>query len=378
MKSHNIPPERVAELEARAKSEAHRPPTDAEVLAKAQAAVAKAVGRKKGQSALQRTGGVTSWQAGFDDAIATLEAMRDEQRKLRADLGIVTEEPEDLDVWPERANEDHFTLGVLKIHTPWMKEAEAIATAHLALPCARCDSDGYAYTASDNPYERGAARCRCYGWKRNAKLFGEARLPAASLKHGLNQLNWDLIEGARLVPTAYGDDYFQPISLQSEARRIIRHTSHEDSGRFGLLLYGDTGTAKSHLIQGIARRATLAYGARSRWVNWPSLLERLKSSFNDTGETVSSIVGWLTSTDILVLDEIGGENVSGWAQARLEEVLTRCENSGITVLASTNYGKARLIKEIGEPSVSRLLGLCEIVEMRGRDYRAMSVKERGQ
>jgi len=366
-KTHGLSDERVNQLEARAKEVAHQPPPDPKDVKEA---------LKTLRESKPRGGEPTSWEDAFDNAIATLEAMRDAQRAKRAELGLVEETPEDTEIWPDFPQEAHFELYADTIHTPWMKDAESITAARLALPCARCDADGFSYDVAENGYDRRVRRCRCYGWKKNAKFLSESRLPARAAAHGLDRINWRLVSASRLVPSAFGDARFEPVSIESEARRILRRTSHEGSGRLGLLLYGDTGTAKSHIIQGLGRRAALVYGAKVRWVNWPSLLERLKSSFNGSGETVSSIIGWLTSCDMLILDEIGGENVSGWAQTRMEEVLTICENRGITLLASTNYGKDRLKREIGEPSVSRLLGLCELVVMQGRDYRSMSVKER--
>ena len=370
--SHGLSDERVSDLERSAKEVAQWRTSAAPAHA-ASANVEKTLRSPRGVR------GEYDLSAGLDKVIAAIEALRAEQGALKPAKITQAAEPKDTEIWPERAHEDHFKLTSARVQPPWMKQATEQLRAELGLPCARCEG-GLTLRQHEGEYGKRAESCRCSKWLYGARLLTNARMPGAAVGHGLGDVNWSLIEGYRLAPSAFDEvPRWDSIDLKNEARRILRGHTYDDSHRRGLLLTGTTGTAKSHIAQGILRKATLLYRVPARWVYWPDLLRRMQASFKNSkkgGETLDDIVNWLTEVRLLVIDEIGGEHVTGWARTQIESVLNRCENNKTTVIATTNFDEDKLREEIGDPSVSRLRELCEVVRVDGHDYRVMSLSER--
>jgi len=129
----------------------------------------------------------------------------------------------------------------------------------------------------------------------------------------------------------------------------------------GLYLSGSFGSGKSYILSALLNELSNK-GFKTIIVHYPSLLNKLKASFNDNN--YDEVLDEITTCDILLIDDIGAENNSPWArdeilgtilQYRMDNELSTFFTSNFTidelenVLSETSKGidqiKARRIIE---------------------------------
>lgn len=136
-----------------------------------------------------------------------------------------------------------------------------------------------------------------------------------------------------------------------------------------LCLHGAYGAGKSHLAAAIA----LDWASRGRQVRYrstPGLLDALKAGFAD-GTSDATFHDVLTC-DLLVLDDLGAEHLSGWARERLFRLLNERQHRATIITSnvhpddlagSTDVDAGRLM--------SRIVGNSRCVWLPISDYRRL-------
>lgn len=95
-----------------------------------------------------------------------------------------------------------------------------------------------------------------------------------------------------------------------ESKRFVEE--FEDRQGIGLMMFGTPGGGKSHLAAAITHEL-IAKDKSVVFQAVPELLERIRSTFNkNSKESEQQIMKALLSCDLLVLDDIGSERVTGW------------------------------------------------------------------
>jgi DNA replication protein DnaC len=144
----------------------------------------------------------------------------------------------------------------------------------------------------------------------------------------------------------------------------------------GLLLWGRPGVGKSHLAVAIAL-ALLEKGVCVRLVPVPDFLSELRDGLRQnvaTGKTM----GRLTTVPLLVLDDLGAENDTTWANETLYLLINCRYQNLLPLVVTTNRDLNDLEKSLGERTVSRLLEICVPLEVKGQDRRKQAANERKQ
>jgi len=127
---------------------------------------------------------------------------------------------------------------------------------------------------------------------------------------------------------------------------------------FGLFFAAPTGAGKTHLATAILK-AVILKGYSGIYGNVPRLLEILRELMFDRAHYDDrGFLARCEAADLLVLDDIGAETVTGWVQDRLYLLINRrYEDVGRTIV-TTNCGDAELREKIGERVESRLIEMC--------------------
>ena len=129
--------------------------------------------------------------------------------------------------------------------------------------------------------------------------------------------------------------------MNKELASTIDHFLSNTSKK-GLFICGPSGCGKSTLA-GFLTRSLANQGYHLGYVHFPTYLIDLKNSFSEFGN--DNNIEELRNVDYLVIDDLGGENVTSWSRDEvLAAVLTyRNQNKKITLFTS-QYTQDDLIK----------------------------------
>lgn len=152
------------------------------------------------------------------------------------------------------------------------------------------------------------------------------------------------------IVTAENKPLFEKCREYSE-----RFEEFSEEGK-GLLLIGSCGVGKTHLAVSILKQIA-EKGKSVMFGSMVEIIQNLKSSFDRKNETAneSDIIGMLSEIDLLVIDDLGKENISNYVKMIAYQVINRryCEMK--PTIITTNNVSEELIKKYDEATISRLI-----------------------
>jgi len=189
--------------------------------------------------------------------------------------------------------------------------------------CIRSEN-GLHFTVSNiSDVSRSSARlCPCGKANQRLSSIKAMKLPVEASEK--NHLNYDwMIEGHELVEKV---EYF--LKAISEGERKV------------LILVGDPGTGKTHLLYAMAYLAAISQGGSMRvnYISQPHYLSKVKAGFDDPHKRVERVTG----SRALFLDEIGYGRQTEWEKATINELLHHAWQSGQALVLATDIGWERL------------------------------------
>lgn len=140
-----------------------------------------------------------------------------------------------------------------------------------------------------------------------------------------------------------------------------------------LVIVGGCGSGKTHLAVAIIREARRNH--LSLFVVVPDLLDHLRSTFSpDSPVRYDRLFDLVRNTGLLVLDDLGTESSTPWAQEKLYQIINYRYNNRYPTVITTN----RRIDSIEERIQSRICdrSFCKIVEITAGDYRDLNIGQR--
>ena len=138
-----------------------------------------------------------------------------------------------------------------------------------------------------------------------------------------------------------------------------------------LLLYGKTGTGKTHISLSIAKRAAekgfnAAYGSL---VNYLSMIE--KEHFGKTDIQTSDTMNLLINAELLVLDDLGSEFSTSFYESVTYNLINSRINLGLPTIISTNLSVNELQSKYNDRIISRIFGSYNTLYFVGTDIRQL-------
>ena len=132
-------------------------------------------------------------------------------------------------------------------------------------------------------------------------------------------------------PSHLGRD--RAINLRRAFETCVAYADHPEGW---LLLTGAYGCGKTHLAAAIAN-ARLAEGYSAVFMTVPDLLDYLRAAFSPQSETpYDELFEQLRNTPLLILDDLGAQSSTPWAQEKLFQLLNHRYNAQLPTVITTN------------------------------------------
>ncbi len=150
-----------------------------------------------------------------------------------------------------------------------------------------------------------------------------------------NKSNTIFYETNELLRNAKMKDIYVDDSSRVEVLKYIKKFMSEYPFCKGIYLYGSFGSGKSYILNAVlnelSKKGTLCVS-----VYYPTLLKKLKDSFNSSNISFEQIYNEVENCDVLLIDDIGAENNSQWARDEILGTLlqSRMDNKRITFFTS--------------------------------------------
>lgn len=124
--------------------------------------------------------------------------------------------------------------------------------------------------------------------------------------------------------------------INTAAEMAYRYAAGESTVTPWLLLKGSYGTGKTHLAAAIANYR-VEQGEPALFVTVPDLLDHLRSAFGPSSETdYDDLFEQVRSAPILILDDLGAESPTAWAQEKLYQIFSFRHLKRLPTIISTN------------------------------------------
>ncbi len=138
-----------------------------------------------------------------------------------------------------------------------------------------------------------------------------------------------------------------------------------------IILQGGYGSGKTHLAAAIANYA-VQFGVPTLFLTVPDLLDSLRFAFDSLETTFEERFEQIRNAGLLVLDDFGTQNATGWAQEKLFQIVNFRYINKLPLVITTNLAMdemdARIRSRLQDPA------LVTIVKISAPDYRRPMVE----
>ena len=217
-------------------------------------------------------------------------------------------------------------------------------------PFGLCDGGGFLYDEETNT----AYDCRC----RPQRV---ARAKARSL--------------SAVIPRRYRDVSFDrpPVSeidppIVAATRRYAATIEDQLGAGRGLWFMGPPGTGKTTLAM-LVSQAALKAGQSVAIYSLPRLLNEIRET-QHSDRSYIDLLDRLTDVDLLHIDDLGAERTTEWVLEELYAIVNgRYEDQRSIVITSNITDPNELREQITARTVSRLIEMCDEIQVLGEDHR---------
>jgi len=201
-----------------------------------------------------------------------------------------------------------------------------------------------------------------------------AALAQAEMEKRKNQLDRQyaerverLLKNAGVSLKAAARMTFDTYSPQSEAAaKIVDRLKAWEPGMPGILLKGGTGVGKTHLMMAFVNHL-VRRGIEVRFANVNRVFDELRAYDNQSEQ--EKAMQRIERSAVLILDDIGAEKLSEWAESKLERILTYRIDEELPVFLTSNLTREGFVEKFGDRVLSRIAGLVRVVDISGKDHR---------
>jgi DNA replication protein DnaC len=156
------------------------------------------------------------------------------------------------------------------------------------------------------------------------------------------------------------------IQIQSLEWAFSHSRQYATSLKGWLLVQGGYGSGKTHLAAAIANFA-VQMGVPTLFLTVPDLLDTLRFAYDSADVTFEERFEQIRGAELLVLDDFGTQNATGWAQEKLFQIINYRYINKLPLVVTTNLAldeiEARIRSRLQDPE------LVTTVRISAPDYR---------
>lgn len=134
----------------------------------------------------------------------------------------------------------------------------------------------------------------------------------------------------------------------------------ESEMKNGLIIYGNIGYEKTYFGACIANKM-IENNKIVLMEKSSSIIDKIKESFNKDGLSETQIIELYSNVDMLIIDDLGNENLSKWALEKLYKIISNRYDNELPIVITTRYNKEQLIEQLSTENDTEIAE--EIVEV---------------
>ena len=139
--------------------------------------------------------------------------------------------------------------------------------------------------------------------------------------------------------------------------------------RKGIFIHGKVGTGKTHIAYALHR-----YAPKSRlFSRFHNTVELFKEMRDDISRDIQSkqhpTEVLMEYKGVLILDDLGVEKATDFVVESLYLIINKRYNDMLPTIITSNYNLDKLADQVGDRIPSRILEMCNPIELHGKDRR---------
>lgn len=163
---------------------------------------------------------------------------------------------------------------------------------------------------------------------------------------------------ANLIPRGRSSN---PGDQQSFGHAVVAARDFARRPEGWLVFSGPSGAGKTHIAAAIANQS-IELGRPALFVVLPDLLDHLRSTYGkDSDISYDQLFEQVRNAPILILDDLGTQNMTGWTQEKLFQLINHRFNTQLPTIFTTNLTPAelpeRMRTRLTDTSLSRVFEL---------------------
>jgi DNA replication protein DnaC len=212
----------------------------------------------------------------------------------------------------------------------------------------------------------GADPCRCRQKSQLERGFQSARMPARLRRNRLSGFDVSHYSDRE---TLNGTTERECAGQALEAATNFVASFLEGVTPTGLFISGGVGLGKTLLLSAITNELVLG-GKAPLYTVFSDLMGEIKASFNEeNGFTETQLIRMARECELLLLDDLGAEQVTDFVAARLFDIINWRYNAELPVIVASNLSLQQIGKIYSERIASRLGEMTKAVYLYGMDIR---------